>query len=254
MPNWVANKMDVYGTAEEIARFRQYVKGENGEIDFNKIYPMPKELNLVSGSSTSNALAVYLLYLKSDDGKDEFGALVNAIGERHFDAIWNRAFHWRKPEDFEMPEFSEESTGIVYDCQTGPSSRQDYIDYGRRMVQNLIDYGCTDWYDWNVSNWGTKWNACYVEMRCDSADELGYYFETAWSAPSGVYEKLADLFPNLQIHVDYADEDLGNNCGTFDMSDGYLDMDYVDTLEFACGVWGYDIDEIRAEYEEAEAM
>jgi len=61
-----------------------------------------------------------------------------------------------------------------------------------------------DWYDWNVSNWGTKWDVSDVETN-HSEGELVYSFSTAWSAPMPVIEKLmAD--PKLRIVLFYEEE------------------------------------------------
>jgi hypothetical protein len=69
-------------------------------------------------------------------------------------------------------------------------------DLAERFVK---EYGYTDWYDWQVSNWGTKWETsdCYL----DYADEesASWYFSTAWNPPQGIYDELSRLFPGLSI-------------------------------------------------------
>lgn len=51
----------------------------------------------------------------------------------------------------------------------------------------------SDWYNWCVENWGTKWDACEPTTVCDEADCLSFEFDTAWSPPSGFYAKLAEV-------------------------------------------------------------
>lgn len=46
--------------------------------------------------------------------------------------------------------------------------------------KNMEKYGCKDWYDWSVQNWGTKWN-CYDGQMNEDGDTMSFY--TAWSPP-----------------------------------------------------------------------
>ena len=77
----------------------------------------------------------------------------------------------------------------------------------------------TDWYDWRIQNWGTKWNA-YEHVKTGNENKL--YFLTAWSAPKEIYEALTKKFPNLTIEVDYADENMGYNCGKMVFENGEM--------------------------------
>lgn len=64
------------------------------------------------------------------------------------------------------------------------------------------------WYEWNIKNWGTKWNAYDVSIGDNQV-----HFNTAWSTPLPIFRALAEKFPDLEIYVKYADEDFGCNCG-----------------------------------------
>ena len=44
MPNWCANRVEVYAEAEDIKKFREYVSSKDSLFSFNKIKPIPKEL------------------------------------------------------------------------------------------------------------------------------------------------------------------------------------------------------------------
>ena len=70
---------------------------------------------------------------------------------------------------------------------------------------------------------------------------------------------LSKKFPDVLIEVDYADEDLGYNCGSFELKNGEFesvleddDMGYDKAFEFACELWGYDPEEMRQERQECE--
>lgn len=65
--------------------------------------------------------------------------------------------------------------------------------------QLFLDYGYASWYDWRVANWGTKWDVSYVSSDFDDDNSAQWEFDTAWSPPQGIYDYLADRFPELSI-------------------------------------------------------
>lgn len=80
-------------------------------------------------------------------------------------------------------------------------------------------YGADNWYNWNNSNWGTKWNAYHIRQGEGSS----IAFDTAWSTPIPVIEKLSEMFPEVLITLEYADEDFGHNCGVIEFQEGCSD-------------------------------
>lgn len=57
-----------------------------------------------------------------------------------------------------------------------------------------------DWYNWNVSNWGSKWDLNDVSFNGDvESKEVAYYFESAWSPVVPVVETLAKEFKKLSF-------------------------------------------------------
>ena len=76
-------------------------------------------------------------------------------------------------------------------------------------------YGQNNWYDWSLANWGTKWNAYgYDEIKNNNPKEK-ITFLTAWAAPHPIMEKLAEMYPEVNIQHEWADEDIGMNCGRY---------------------------------------
>ena len=70
--------------------------------------------------------------------------------------------------------------------------------------QDLINkYGYDNWYDWNINNWGTKWNACEVDSNKNNEMEIIYNFQTAWSPPVPWCTTLFDKYPELNIKLEY---------------------------------------------------
>ena len=78
-------------------------------------------------------------------------------------------------------------------------------------------FGYTDWYDWQVNNWGTKWNPSEVYWG-ETNDFVS--FNTAWSTPFPILLKLSKKFPKAKFIIEYADEDFGYNVGTYTLIGG----------------------------------
>ena len=55
------------------------------------------------------------------------------------------------------------------------------------------------WYHWCIENWGTKWEADMLGLEVSDYDSLEISFNTAWSPPEGVVEKLREKFPDLSF-------------------------------------------------------
>ena len=74
--------------------------------------------------------------------------------------------------------------------------------------RELEQIGYSNWYDWAVANWGTKWNACRVEIHDASQHRYAEVsFDTAWSAPVPVLLKMRKQFPRLTFDCQWRYED-----------------------------------------------
>lgn len=62
------------------------------------------------------------------------------------------------------------------------------------------------WYDWNVSNWNTKWDACHPEFLTEEKTKLVYRFETAWSIPEPIFVAMVAQFPTLDFDFESEEE------------------------------------------------
>ena len=76
-------------------------------------------------------------------------------------------------------------------------------DFG--ISQRFKSTGVADdrWYDWRLQNWDTKWEASEIEFECDDSEILTITFDTAWSPPEGVMEKLREKFPDVSFQCFY---------------------------------------------------
>ena len=73
----------------------------------------------------------------------------------------------------------------------GDDDRQRELE--EQQVKNLDTYGAKDWYEWNIRNWGTKW-----DFELDNVHRVDEYtltaaFDSAWSPPIEAYNELLAL-------------------------------------------------------------
>jgi hypothetical protein len=95
------------------------------------------------------------------------------------------------------------------------------------LEESLMFQG-NDWYDWNIRNWGTKWNAYDVEIK-DGTNTLKCYltytFNTAWSPPVSIIaalgNKIRELGLKLQFNWEYEEEQGWGGEYRFTIKDGF---------------------------------
>ena len=211
MPNYVINRVKINGNVETISKVKKQIvntKNKNGDVvpfSFQNIIPRPVSLNIPSYTGVE----IGIDYINGDEAKKK--------------------------------EIEERFTT----CENGENILKEYIRLAEIALDNIKKYGHKNWYDWNLANWDTKWDA-YEPYVNAMTDEIFLSFMTAWSTPEPIFKKLAEQYPGLMIDIDYADEDLGHNCGNYSYVDGkwgYVIGDY----EFACQMWDVDPEEYMEE-------
>ena len=64
-----------------------------------------------------------------------------------------------------------------------------------------------NWYDWAVSNWGTKWDVDTEGLEFtdngDGTASIEGWFDSAWAPPIGAYEKFLDDMDNCSLTASY---------------------------------------------------
>ena len=119
---------------------------------------------------------------------------------------------------------------------TDDKTEEQALDFSRFLYPEGVEGSFHDvGYDWCVSNWGTKWNACFVECSRDinknsNQFSVNYNFDTAWSPMSTeLLQTMMRMFPSLTFEYQF------NECGNafYGSSDdngeiqtfGYLESD-----------------------------
>lgn len=270
MPNWVMNTMDVSGATAEIHRFLSEVKGKDSDFSFRRILPMPKSLNIVSGGSTKECIFAYALHPDTPQGVKGEALIHGAENPLAMYGIGPQSPTNGVPLASLLPVIKRyhETKGqvgrdVVYDSRTGPDNTFDsHAKYGKVYFENWKNHGSNDWYDWNNTKWGTKWDASEVVVDEPETSSLNpdissvhIEFQTAWSMPEGIFAELIKKYPDLDFSGVYADEDIGSNCGTWSKNGREfgvvpMQMGVRDAIGFACEVWGYDPAEYLDGYED----
>lgn len=222
MPNYVETSISFEGDENQVKELFEKVKVDElglGTIDFSKVIPMPEDVVIECGSRTDKGLKAYNEFIKQYSNGKEVD--LTSISSEKEDAFF------KSRDDIDKEEW----------------------ELGKQAFNNIQKYGVPTWYEWSINNWGTKWNSCgYVEgtdySQCDKLQ-----FQTAWSPALRVVQKLSQMYPDLKMTVQWADEDLGCNCGELTFKNGTIINDSSptnskDAFEFAAKVWNYDLEEM----------
>ncbi|VVE59687.1 hypothetical protein PSP20601_05607 [Pandoraea sputorum] len=116
-------------------------------------------------------------------------------------------------EDSELASLEAENRAVATLNALNDEAFEQFV----QMLRNYRQCGFLHEVDFAYERWGTKWNA--VESSVDLAAGTAS-FQTAWTCPTPVFFALSKKFPTDKIDVQYADEDVGRNCGMFALLDG----------------------------------
>lgn len=214
MPNWVRNRMTVKfekdtfkatGNGMQILNFiMKPLCTEECVFDFEKLIPIPDSY-----------------YADYDPSKTLYPS--SALSERALQDYSDYVGMGKMPENMDAERHKAMFT----------IGKQSYDNYQR--------YGAANWYDWCCKYWGTKWDACHAE-RTEREDCVEIIFDTAWSTPTGIWERLFKYldnllkvgYPGINCTIAYADEDVGSNTGEIIYSAGNIsfteDSTYSDSI------------------------
>jgi hypothetical protein len=77
--------------------------------------------------------------------------------------------------------------------------------YNESLTGHGLSGSSPFWYDWNLNNWGTKWDVS--DCSSDSSpDCTSYHFQTAWGPPIEVIVELSKQYPTLTLSLDWDEE------------------------------------------------
>lgn len=216
MPNHVSNRLT--GPAEVLALLIDS-KDEYGKkdkcVNFNKLIPCPPEIVTKEfGCHIKSAAELALGLIDFSVGERRASNIADITAKLHLSNCIRQLKDGPHPKDYSDEDF----------------------ELFVQMMRAYRKHGLMEWYDWNVTNWGTKWGAYSVKFV--SKKEIT--FETAWSPPHPVIEKLATVSGGAFTH-EWANEDTGRGVGIRSYSKGTFDERLLDNtkegyeLAFALG-------------------
>lgn len=214
MPNYVSNRVRAFGRdGKDITKaVMKKLFPPDGVPDFQKAVPMPESLNLDCSSRIDECVSAWVSMVcpsvgwigKREDKMTPMGwhGLMLKLKEGadcHFAIISLKCV-----PDSEGPGFRKklEGSGVW-------KSAEEAAALGEKYALNVLLYGASQWYDWSIKNWGTKWpasNACACEGK-----GTGATFTTAWDPPVPVFEKASLTMPGTTFVLDFCDEDVPHN-------------------------------------------
>lgn len=217
MPNWVRNRLTIHG--ENAVKVMQSLLVESDidgeyDFDFNKIIPMPADLNIEAGSETYNAINLYLTYI--NPLIDYYGDEKIPVAE-YIDLCRNI----QHSQVADKPNYAMSQAEVANrkaQIQRCGDDEKSILALGKQAVDNYRKYGATDWYEWCCNNWGTKWNAHNTEIPDKNTSTV--YFDTAWSRVIKLIQKLSEMHPDCKFEYEYAEEQAGYFAGKYEFENG----------------------------------
>ena len=202
MPNNITNQITFGTDGTSLATFQKMLhdvqmEGQPlGSIDFNKLLPMPKELDMEAGARTDKGLELVQEYHHAladlEQKKPGLTPAKYALALRQCEGLY-REKRMADPVTWAL---------------------------GEQAYSNVQRFGSPTWYEWCNRNWGTKWNAYGFQPLKKDSDTIKFF--TAWDSVPKIIALLSRKYPEQTITYRWADEDIGRNVGEFVLKNGEI--------------------------------
>lgn len=182
MPNWVYTSMSVSGKTEDLLAFAEKAKQQH-----ETQWLSPDWVHNEDGTNTRVPAEERTIQIE-----------LSGVSDLSF---WN----FIRPTDEELPYY--------FGNKTKPEDEPDPDATQEERMAKALTFSGSGWYDWNVREWGTKWDANDAELDTDLAEldghinnTLSYRFSTAWSVPTPVFEAMIRQHPTLDFEFSSEEE------------------------------------------------
>ncbi len=120
------------------------------------------------------------------------------------------------------------------------------LEFEKKIEELKQKYGHTDWYDWRVDKWSTKWDAADTYVLDDTDEFFSIEYNTAWGPNIEWVKTIAKQFPELKFTLWF--EEPGNGfCGVYEVTDEdedlcEADLEWIDGETDRLVQWNGDIE------------
>ena len=174
------------------------------KLSFNKIIPMPKDVDIENSSSGEFGLIYMYIDENNLEKKELIKETYKALVGMDIEKSWKYKELVSSKESLKKDTYVEKkSNSLDVTLEKYEDSYDHCINLAKKYIKNYKKYGYVTWYDWSVNNWGTKWDAKYFERNEDTM-----IFLTAWSFAQNVLLELSKRYPNALFECKFADEDI----------------------------------------------
>jgi len=91
-------------------------------------------------------------------------------------------------------------------------SEEEIINYkiNDPIKDKLFDmYGCKNWIEWSLKNWGSSWEATNVEIHDISNDQITITYQSFCGSSWQMFKKISEAYPELTLAIDSYSDELG---------------------------------------------
>ena len=193
-------------------------------------------------------------YIEIEGSKEDISAIKEQLNKpftRVHDS-WNM-----ETKQMELKEVTYSNPVFAFWNIIKPDNIEAYNKQPEHKPNSPLDFSGDDWYNWNVRNWGTKWDVAVADNEQypdtelldteDWSDRLGYKFNTAWSPPTEALAELSAQYPKVVITHSFEEEtgwggEATIQDGSYEEIESYenkcRDCDEINTMEYCendCG-------------------
>lgn len=215
MPNLMCNHLIIHG--EKAVEIMRSVLSESDEtdcgyeFDFEKIKPMPQELDLPYYGLAKQCARLYINAMHEDC--DAF---------RKYTELFKQAYNgdYYTLSDYEQPVIMSEALAWKHWETKKPlfKNKAEVYACGKQALDNYAKYGFVDAKDWREHNWGVY--CCAYETQINDMEKADIYFNTAGSPVPPIIQALSEKYPDHKFEYEFVQETPAIGAGYYNYENG----------------------------------
>ena len=221
MPNWSANRITLYEDYQ--LESDDFYNDKDGNYNIKEIYEQFLKDTVVAVKQDGEKRTIH--NLMNIMPTPDILTKVHASNPPYL--VRDRETGEFVKQDIGSSELGEgEERNSFYDTNTHPKFEKVDIVEGTDIYNELVEkYGVLSWYDWNVANWGTKWNTEMDDIELDDY-QLKFWCHTAWCPPNNLLQYIADKYKvTVECFYEiegYGDEGVGKDTFSPDLEEAKI--------------------------------